>query len=115
MTNDKPTDSIESSIRRNLSASPTSKALTQRDRILALLRHRGHAGVTNPELNGVCLRYGARIFELRRQDFEIKTRREHGGVFRFALRWEPREPKPLPRFEPRPRQEMLPLFGEAHP
>jgi hypothetical protein len=45
---------------------PTSKPPAQRDRILALLRKRGAAGAMNWELNSYCLRYGARIFELRR-------------------------------------------------
>ncbi|MBZ5723023.1 MAG: helix-turn-helix domain-containing protein [Acidobacteriia bacterium] len=63
---------------------------SQRERILALLRERGRAGITNTELNELCFRYGARIFELRRAGQEIETIDEGAGVFRFVLKSSPR-------------------------
>ena len=51
---------------------PTSAAPSQRER--------GPAGVTNPELNGLCLRYGARIFELRRRLRDRDASRARGRI-----------------------------------
>ncbi|MGB8590602.1 MAG: helix-turn-helix domain-containing protein, partial [Candidatus Acidiferrales bacterium] len=59
-----------------------------RDRILEFLRARGAGGATNVELNAICFRYGARIWELRRQGFVIATERAGGGTFRFTLKSE---------------------------
>ncbi len=69
---------------------PTSKAPAQRARILALLRERGPAGASNNELNAIGFRYGARIWELRRQGYAIRTVPEGEGAFRFILEGEPR-------------------------
>src|SRR5438445_5025815 len=60
---------------------PTSESPTQRDRILSLLRQRGPADATNAELNQICFRYGARIFELRKVGYAIGTRAEGDGLF----------------------------------
>jgi hypothetical protein len=57
----------------------------KRDRILEILKDRGPAGVTNRELNEVCFRFGARIFELRMRGWDIETRPEKRGLYRFVL------------------------------
>ena len=93
---------------------PTSKSPAQRERILYLLRSRGPVGATNVELNAICFRYGARIFELRKAGFDIKTRREGETEFRFVLVSGASEAKPIPSFERRRRREeaeALPLFA----
>jgi hypothetical protein len=79
-----------------------------------LLRERGRAGVTNLELNTVCFRYGARIWELRKQGFAVETRREGDSVFRFVLHTEPQAPREIPTYEQRTRElhaEAMPLFA----
>ena len=88
---------------------------SQRGRILALLRERGSAGVTNLELYGNFLpRHGARIFELRRMGYQIERRRESAGIFRFILRSEPTSAKPLPVSEsPSEKFTTLPLFASG--
>lgn len=60
---------------------------SQRDKILEILRAAGEQGVTNFELNrACCLRYGARIYELRKLGHNIKTVRVRGEQeFRFVL------------------------------
>ena len=83
-----------------------SRTLTYRQKILALLRECGSKGITNLELNAnVCMRFGTRSWELRRLNFNIETPREGEAVFKIILRKEPTQPKPLPRFEPRPRDD----------
>ncbi len=57
----------------------------QRNRILAALKRARSNGMTNIELNEICLRYGARIYELRQQGYGIKTRRETGRIYRTTL------------------------------
>jgi predicted AAA+ superfamily ATPase len=57
----------------------------QREKILEILQERGHEGVRNTELNNVCFRYGARIYELRKMGHKIKTVNEARGLFRFVL------------------------------
>ena len=84
---------------------PTSAAPSQRER--------GPAGVTNLELNKICLRHGARIFELRRQRVQVETRREGETVFRFILRGEPQQLKSLPSYSREPKGDELPLFAEV--
>jgi hypothetical protein len=93
---------------------PPSKSPAQRERILSPLRSCGLAGATNLELNASCFRYGARIFELRKAGFDIKTFREGETQFRFVLVGEPGHPKSLPTFEQRRRREeaeAMPLFA----
>lgn len=92
--------------------------------MLTLLRNRGATGVTNFELNEVCLRYGARLFELRRGGFVIETRRASETEFRFVLTSEPESAPPpsndysgdfltLKFAQTRQRErDTLPLFGE---
>ena len=68
---------------------PPFRATGQRGEILAALRLAGSGGVSNVELNKICFRFGARIWELRRAGFTIKTTNEGDGVFRSTLLSEP--------------------------
>jgi hypothetical protein len=61
--------------------------LGRREVILRLLKEAGPQGRTNLELKDVCLRVGARIFELRER-YEIETKPEKRGVYRFIFRGE---------------------------
>jgi Helix-turn-helix domain len=93
-------------------SAPPSKSPAQRERILSLLRSRGAAGVSNSELNAICFRYGARIFELRKAGHQIETVREGETEFRFVLT-EPEASAQVSRFEHRRREELkreIPLF-----
>lgn len=58
---------------------------TARDRVLAALVAAGPRGVTNTELNTICYRYGARLFELK-TDWVIEREAVVGGVYRYILR-----------------------------
>lgn len=62
--------------------------LSQTARILNLLKVNGRA--TNRELNRICYRYGARIFELRREGHDIVTNRIKGGLFEFVYKGGPK-------------------------
>ena len=87
------------------------RPIAQRDRILALLRERGPAGVSNVELNAIAFRYGGRIFELRRAGFTIDTiRSSTDSIFTFVLRSEPGMPLRNPAFA---RETSLPMFAGA--
>jgi hypothetical protein len=56
-------------------------------KVLRLLKQKGQAGVTNVELvHTGGLRYGARIYELRADGYQIQTIPVEGGVFRFVLK-----------------------------
>jgi hypothetical protein len=68
---------------------PTPKRSGQRDKILTWLRMRGPQGVLNTELTELCMRYGARIFELRKAGYDIKTVKLDDSRFRFVLEEEP--------------------------
>ena len=57
----------------------------QAERVLAMLKHGRSAGVSNLELNRIGFRYGARIWDLRKQGYKIRTVREAGRVFRFII------------------------------
>jgi hypothetical protein len=63
----------------------TKRRECQREKILALLQAAGAKGVTNIELNGYCMRFGARLWELRKQ-WDIDTVRESETIFRFILK-----------------------------
>ena len=63
----------------------SDKRTNQREVVLAMLKAAGDAGVSNVQLNATCFRYGARIWELRKE-YEIETRRESEGVFRFVYK-----------------------------
>jgi hypothetical protein len=64
---------------------PVAKRDGQRDKILCWLRMRGHEGVLNTELNELCMRFGARIYELRKAGYKIETRKLDDRRFRFVL------------------------------
>lgn len=98
------------------------RATNQRGQILGLLRLAGRNGVTNLELNKICLRYGARIYELRRLGYRIATESLGDGVFKFILRGEPTAPCREDGSAPQQkksetlspfRSENLPLFAEV--
>ena len=63
----------------------TSKSPAQRERILFWLRMRGEQGVLNTELTELCMRFGARIYELRQAGYDIRTERLDESRFRFVL------------------------------
>ena len=95
---------------------PPSKSPAYRQRILALLRERGPAGITNIELNRCAMRFGTRLYELRRMGFRIETIRESESVFRFVLREELAQPGPLPAYEAHTALPCtLPLFRKILP
>ena len=56
--------------------------MTQKEKILDLFQRRGK--VTNIELSHICLRYGARLEELRRDGFVINTERLKGAVYSYT-------------------------------
>jgi hypothetical protein len=64
---------------------------SQRDEILQRLRKRGRDGVLNSELNEICYRYGARLWELRKAGWVIVTQSLGGGLYKFILLREPAE------------------------
>jgi hypothetical protein len=58
----------------------------RRDAALArVLRRLQRGPALNKQLNKICFRYGARIFELRRRGHQIKTQSAGKGVFRYVL------------------------------
>jgi hypothetical protein len=63
----------------------TDVKLTQKQRVLRALRAAGPQGVTNAQLNSICFRYGARIFELRREGYDIRQKQIKRGLFRVWL------------------------------
>lgn len=67
---------------------------SQAARILKLLQQK--RSVTNTELNGIAFRYGARIFDLRKQGYKIISSQVKKGVwvFTYVGRNQPVEPKP---------------------
>lgn len=73
--------------------------LTQGQRILALLREAGSAGVTNRKLNEISFRYSARIHTLRGQGYQIEAVRVKDSLWKFILRgdkqWLETEPADL--------------------
>jgi hypothetical protein len=61
-----------------------TRRLTAKERVLEMLQAQGEA--TNVELNAVALRYGARIFDLRKEGYDITTESKGNGLFRFVYR-----------------------------
>lgn len=55
------------------------------DKIYSLLTRKGKYGATNKELNRICLRYSARIHELRQDGFNIVSKAMKNGEYRFYL------------------------------
>ena len=65
----------------------TERRKSNYDRVLEFLQVRFDRGATNSELLSVGgFRYGARIFELRKDGWEIETRPIAGGEYRFILK-----------------------------
>ncbi len=58
-------------------------------RVLQKLRSKER--VSNKELNRVCLRYGARIFDLRKNGYVIKSINNGLGYWSFQLISEPKK------------------------
>jgi hypothetical protein len=46
-------------------------------------------GATNVQLNDICFRYGARLYDLRKEGWKIKTENEGDGIFRFRITAKP--------------------------
>lgn len=95
---------------------PTAKAPTLRHRILAALREAGPRGLTTPELQAVGgFRYSSRLRELRQQNHRIETVPEGESSFRYVLRSEAVNPKPLPDYGAAMERQLhdtaLPLFS----
>jgi hypothetical protein len=66
--------------------SETARRVNNFDKALALLRERGQAGATNAELLETAgYRYGARLLEIRRAGWEVESRHEQDGRWRFIL------------------------------
>jgi hypothetical protein len=64
--------------------------MSQRLRVLQLLRHAGDRGVTNGEfVDWRILRYSARIHQLREEGCEIRTEAGPGSRVRYVLVSEP--------------------------
>jgi Helix-turn-helix domain len=64
--------------------------MSQRHKVLSLLRHAGDAGVTNAVfLDWRIPRFSARICELREDGYEITTGAEHNSRVRYTLVSEP--------------------------
>lgn len=57
---------------------------SQTTQVLRLLKANGQA--TNYELNKICFRFSARIYELRREGHKILTIREKEGLYRFVYK-----------------------------
>jgi hypothetical protein len=55
---------------------------SNKDRVLARLQQ---GPASNVELNGICFRYGARIFELIRDGHPIRKTHVGDGVWRYTL------------------------------
>ena len=52
----------------------------------AVLKRLERGPATNIELNAICFRYGARIFELRKEGHDIAKTRTAPGLFVYTLR-----------------------------
>ena len=61
--------------------------MTQSDKILSMLMAAGEDGVSNKTFYQCFLpRYGARIFDLRKEGYHIETKQVNRNTFRFYLR-----------------------------
>lgn len=59
---------------------------TQKQKLLRFLTARGKHGLTNHELNEhIGYRYGARIYELRKEGYDIRREHVKGTTWRFWL------------------------------
>jgi hypothetical protein len=93
----------------------TQRQHSQRDQILFLLEARGSVGVTNRELNEVGYRYGARLWELKKEGYLIRTDALGGGFYKFTLlngAASAALPVPPPADKsPSQKRDTLPLFA----
>lgn len=96
--------------------------MSQRDQVLQALRQAGTNGVSNGYLNRLGIyRYSARVHELRRDGFEIRTVNGRDGLCTFYLTSEPSPPEPVspspPRKEDGEQAQLfqLPTRRPAHP
>lgn len=64
-----------------------SDTITQAGRILKLLKSK--PSVTNNELNRICMRYSARIKDLRDEGHNIVSTHVKGPLWEFTLAGEP--------------------------
>lgn len=64
--------------------------MNQTSKILKLLKQRKSKGVFNTELNRICFRYGARIYELRQDGYSISCIRLKQGIYNYVLLGEPK-------------------------
>jgi hypothetical protein len=65
----------------------TERRLNNKERVLELLKIAGPRGCSNGDLLAVGgFRYGARLFELRREGHDIETIAGEGGAFTFVLK-----------------------------
>ncbi len=72
------------------SRGPTSKAPTQRQKLILFLRACGERGGTNTDLIALGLyRYSSRIHECRAAGYVLESARETEGRWRYFLRHEP--------------------------
>ncbi len=92
----------------------------QKKQILDMLSEAGDEGVTNRDLNLVAFRYSARIDDLKKKGFDIRSKRVKGSLWRFILvrpvLVTPQAPKPPPGKPTGPAQQSLfeiTHFGEA--
>lgn len=59
--------------------------MSQTAKIVKLLEKRGMRGALNTELNKICFRYGARIYELRKDGYNISCTPVRRGLYNYAL------------------------------
>lgn len=59
--------------------------MTQGESILRALRLAGERGVTNFDLSNYSLRYGARLYELRKKGYVIRKKRLTNTMTRYNL------------------------------
>ncbi len=67
-----------------LSIDALMRPQTQTEKILELLQ-KNPGGVTSRELNEIAFRYSARIAELRKQGYNIKSTQIKKGLWNFKL------------------------------
>lgn len=65
----------------------SAKRISQRERILALLQAKGHAGATSEELNNIAFRYSSVIHGLRALGYDIETRNRIGTELARFILW----------------------------
>jgi hypothetical protein len=58
---------------------------SQRTKVLSALKAAGLRGCMNTELTQICLRYGARLKELRDKGYKIRTERVSVSEYNFVL------------------------------